>query len=162
MNQLDQSLDSVEKKQSYYDSLELLSLKLQKRISKIITVLEFNPVTSNANLLKAINHFKKSKTEIVNDPPQEFLKNDEKEALYRENKLRISLYKILLFIHIADAIKSGKINLLYSYRYKSIDEYLVDQHTWEKDRDILLSAANLTRMSDLNSLLATFKTQLDE
>jgi len=36
----------------------------------------------------------------------------------------VSLYKILLFFHVSDAIKNGTLNLKYSYRYRNFVDYL--------------------------------------
>ena len=45
--------------------------------------------------------------------PLDFLKVEEQDAIFNEKgKLRLSLYKILLFEEIASAIKSGALNLL--------------------------------------------------
>ncbi|OAI46504.1 hypothetical protein AYO45_01805 [Gammaproteobacteria bacterium SCGC AG-212-F23] len=41
------------------------------------------------------------------------------------------------------AIKSGRLNLLYSYRYKAIHEYLIDESLWKTQRDSLLEEAGL-------------------
>ena len=51
--------------------------------------------------------------------PYRFLdEEDEQKAILDGDKIKISLYKALLFIHISDGIKSGILNLKYSYKYK--------------------------------------------
>jgi hypothetical protein len=135
---------------------------LQRRVSNIVKLLEFNAETSNSTLITAIDHFKTTDGNIGNDAPIKFLNKQEKEIVYNENKLRVSLYKILLFIHIADAIKSGKLNLKYSYRYKTIHEYLIDKKTWEKKKSSLLKSAGLREYANFNTTIKELKNKLQE
>lgn len=113
------------KDKNYFDILENLSRKLQNRVSDILKVISFNPENSDKILLNAADYYKNKDGEITVNAPQDFLSSDEKEAIVSENgTFRTSLYKILLFIHIADGIKSGKLNLKQSYRYLAIQDYL--------------------------------------
>lgn len=158
---LEESLESTKDNRIYFDALESLSLKLQNRVTQIAMALEFNLNTSDKNVMKAIAHFKITGSEVGNKPPQLFLKAEEKNVIYNNEKLRTSLYKILLFSHMKDSIKAGKLNLSHSYRYKSIKEYLIDDFTWEDKRDALLEEANLSDMANLDILLEKFTSQLD-
>ena len=108
----EKTLDNTAKDKNYFDILENLSKKLQNRVSDIIKVISFNAENSDKKLLKAINYFNKMDGKIDSDAPQDFLNSEERSAITGENGVfRISLYKILLFIHVADSIKSGKLNL---------------------------------------------------
>jgi len=128
---VEDTLDKIAKDNAYFDLLESLSNKLLRRVSSIVKVLEFNVCASQPNLIKAIKVFKAKDGELNNNSPTDFLNHEEKKAVFRVGKLRISLYKALLSIYIAEAIKSGVVNLSYSFRYKSIDDYLIDEKTWE-------------------------------
>lgn len=75
--------------------------------------------------------------------------------------MRVSLYKVFLFIHIADAIKSGKLNLKHSYRYKAIHEYLIDKIIWGDNKEKLLRDAGLSEYADLNTVLHELKQTLN-
>jgi len=135
IEQFEKSLDELAKDKNYFDILENLSRKLQNRISDILKVISFNPENSDKILLAAADHYKNKDGEVTINSPQDFLSSDEKEALVSENgAFRTSLYKILLFIHIADGIKSGKLNLKHSYRYLAIQDYLIDKVTWKSQR----------------------------
>lgn len=158
---LEDSLESTKDNRVYFDSLEALSLKLQHRVTQIVAALDFNPGTSDESIMKAIDHFKITKSQIGNNPPQLFLKSEENSVIHNNGKLRTSLYKILLFICMKDAVKAGKLNLYHSYRYKSIKEYLIDDLTWENNRDNLLVEANLADMANLDVLLEKLTSQLD-
>lgn len=159
---LEQSLDKITKEQTYFEFLEAASIKLQGKVSLIIKNIEFNPDTSSAPLIEAINHFKKTDGDIGKTPPDKFM--DENQRIYIENseKHRISLYKIFLFIHIADAVKSGNINLQHTYRYKAIDEYLLDLEDWKNNRNVFIENAKLVDFADFNKTINTLKKQLDE
>ena len=111
----EQSLQKIASQQGYFDSLEEVSRKLQLRVSEPIKYLTFEQSTSNRLLLSAIDHFVNTDGNIGNNPPQDFLDTQEKEMCFKDRKLKASLYKVLLFIHIANGIKSGALNLLYSY-----------------------------------------------
>ena len=46
-------------------------------------------------------------------------------------------------MHVADAIKSGQINLEHSYKYRSLDEYLIAKNRWDAEKKDLLHRAEL-------------------
>lgn len=160
--ELEQSLDKVAKNQLFFESLESLSLKLQRRVSKLVKNIEFNPQTSDPHLIAAIHYFVSCDGELGNEAPCDFLKTEEKELCYNQGKLKVSLYKILLFMHMADAIKAGRLNLLYSYRYKAIQEYLIDENTWKSQRQSLLISAGLEEFKDFKETMHNLKKQLDD
>jgi hypothetical protein len=160
--QFEQSLSSIGNEQLFFDALESMSIKLQRRVSDIVKALEFNPTTSSTNLISAISHFKASNGDVGSHSPANFLPKEESEALYSKDKFRVSLYKILLFSHMESAIKSGHLNLLHSYRYKAIHEYLIDERLWKSQRKSLLESAGLVDFIDFNKVISKLKTQLDD
>lgn len=157
------SLDSVAKDKDYFDILEKLSARLQQRISGILKVLVFNKTNSDRSLLKAIEYFVDKDARIGSSAPTAFLDDEEKDALQDDKRtFRTSLYKILLFIHTANAIKSGELNLLHSYRYLSIQDYLVDEKTWAREREELLRITGLEKFADYKTTLAELKQMLND
>src|SRR6185436_9665232 len=111
----EKSLDEMAKDKNYFDILEKLSRKLQNRVADILKVILFNEENSDKLLLTAPDYYRNKNGEITANAPQNFLTNDEKKAIASETgTFRTSLYKILLFIHVADGIKSGKLNLKHS------------------------------------------------
>lgn len=156
------SLDSILYDKDYFDTLEKLSIKLQNKVSGIIKILVFNTTTSEDHLIDAITTYQKKEGVVNASSPTGFLSDKECAALLdKQNKFRPSLYKILLFIRIADGIKSGALNLKYSYRYLSINEYLVDSKRWAEERDALLNITGLAEFSDVNSVIAKLKSSLN-
>lgn len=161
--QFENSLNSISKNQTYYNALEQVSLKLQRRVSSIVKILEFNADTSSVLIIDAIKYFNLTDGKLSETPPVAFLNQEEKEAIYSDSKLlRVSLYKIILFTHLFYGIKSGKLNLRYSYRYKAIHEYLIDEVYWKLHKNALLEQAGLNSFFDFNTVVSGLKQQLDQ
>lgn len=97
------------------------------------------------------------------EAPIDFITSDEKHHVCEENGVfKTSLYKVLLFMHMVDSIKSGDLNLKYSYRYLSIQDYLIDQETWRKNRKQLLQLTGLYKFNNVNHILLQLKKRLDK
>ena len=77
-------------------------------------------------------------------------------------KFRVSLYKTLLFIKIAEAIKAGTLNLKHSYKYRSLDDYLIHKAAWDAHRDDYLHRADLLAVADCQQTLQTLAGRLDQ
>jgi hypothetical protein len=105
--------------EAYYDVLESRSVRLQNKVSPILKALSFKARSGAVSLLKAIDHFKDKDGNITQSAPLDFLEAKERKVIMDEDsqKLRVSLYKSFLFIHVASAIKSGNLNLEQSYKY---------------------------------------------
>ncbi|BDS15678.1 transposase [Aureispira anguillae] len=89
--------------------------------------------------------------------------NLQKEALFHEtSNFRVSLYKILLFDTIFYGIKSGQLNLKYSYRYKAYNEYLIEETNWKNNQDVLLQKAGLSHLKNWNGVSNILKPRLSE
>lgn len=155
-SQIEEQLDLLEKESGritkdddYYDILESKSVKLQNRVSEIIKHMVFDKETSAAKFIEAIDYYKNKDDVISTNAPLDFLEIDEQKVLTDETgKCRISLYKVLLFEKIAAAIKSGALNLLYSYKYRAFDDYLISQNIWTTQKTELLERAGLTEFID--------------
>lgn len=163
MELYEKSLAFIAKDEDYFNHLEKLSIPLQHRMANVITALEFNEDSSDKDLLSAIAYLRENEGQITSQAPLGFLSQEEQEALWdKDNKFRISLYKILLFTHCADAIKSGVLNLKYSYRYKAIQDYLIDKETWKNHRAQLIQSAGLENLLDYKRTLEKLKQILEE
>ena len=63
-----------------------------------------------------------------------------------------------LFLHVQSGIKSGTLNLHHSYKYRPLDEYLIEPRRWQRDREVLLERAGLQDFTAPKRILA----ELDE
>src|ERR1700749_2189759 len=79
-------------------------------------------------------------------------------AVNKDSKFRVSLYKALLFLHVQSAIKSGGLNLEHSYKYRPLDDYLIDRARWQRDKQQLIERAGLEAFVDSRKFL----DELDE
>lgn len=140
--------------QSWFDALEAHSLKLQNRLNPILKALTFGPNDRAKRLLIAVDHFKANDGSIGERPPIDFLDPNERAVLKRaDGMFRPSLYKVFLFQHVGDAIKSGDLNLEQSYKYRPMDAYLIDRDRWNRNREQLLERAGLAEFTNPNPVL---------
>jgi TnpA family transposase len=157
----EQILDQHTDGQRYYHALESQSLRLQRKVSSVLKNLVFNSESSDENLLSAVTHFQVTDGHIGQSPPMGFLPERERDLVAGNEHFRTSLYKILLFQSVADAVRAGKLNLQYSYRYRAIQDYLIPTVRWQKERDHLLMLAGIEPFADGTACLADLKTTLD-
>jgi hypothetical protein len=142
----------------YYAILAARSIRIQNRVSPILKALTFLGEPSARELQTAIDHFKSKDGVIDKAAPVDFLSPDERKAITEGAKFRVSLYKALLFVHVQGAIKSGTLNLKHSYKYRPLDEYLIDRDRWHRDKAALIERAQLQTFVDPHQVLA----ELDE
>jgi TnpA family transposase len=143
----------------YYAVLEARSLTMQNRATPILKVITFNAECRSEPLLNAITHFKKKDGTIDKNAPTEFLETDQKAAVCN-GSFRVSLYKAFLFIHAMGALKSGMLNLEYSYKYRPLEDYLIPRERWENEKQTLLERAGLMEFVDVKAVLQTLDEQL--
>jgi TnpA family transposase len=142
----------------YYLILASKSLRLQNRVSPILKAVSFLAEPSARELCQAIEYFKLKDGAIDKTAPVNFLTPDECKAVIRDGKFGVSLYKALLFLAVQSGIKSGTLNLEYSYKYRPLDAYLIDRDRWQRDRTLLIERAGLQAFLDPHQVLA----ELDE
>ncbi len=159
---LEKTLLSEANNEAYYAAIKDHSLALQNRVSGIISELEFNKKSSSKSVLNAIEFYRINEGKLTQDAPTEFLTATELAAITSDDGINIYQYKYLLFLHISSAIKSGKLNLKYSYRYRAVEDYLIDSETWERDKNILLKAAGLDKYRSAVLYLEKQKKQLEK
>ena len=70
----------------------------------------------------------------------------------------MTLYKALLFLHVQNGIKSGALNLEHSYKYRPLDDYLIDRDRWQRTKQQLIERAGLEGFVDPRKTLK----ELDE
>lgn len=152
-----------QEKDARFNYLENQSVSLQQRVSPLLKTLHFNSKTSSKKLISAIDYFVKKEGIITKKAPTDFLNKEQLPALVDESgRFRISLYKILLFESAFYGIKSGQLNLKYSYRYKAYDEYLIEEKEWNKNKDTLLKKAGLSHLKTWKDVLNKVKPRLEE
>lgn len=157
-----ESMVTIHRGQDYYDLLEQRSLKLQNRAADIVRQVQFDPHCTKPALFEAVLHYQQKGSAVDKHAPVAFLSSEERAAVAGQNgKFRVSLYKVLLYIAIADAIKSGALNLIHSGKYRSLDDYLIPKGDWDANRDTYLRRAQLEQFADCGATLQALNEALD-
>jgi len=147
---------------AYFDILESYSLSLQKKVAAIVKNLHFNERNSGQQLMETIGEYRQKNGAITKTIPATFLSDKENKAVFGvEDKFRISLFKVLFFDAICQAIRAGAINLKYSYRYKAFDEYLITLDLWKKDKEALFVQAELSHLNVFDTIMNKLKKRVD-
>jgi hypothetical protein len=126
----------------------------------ILKAITFQADTNIADLEATIARFVAADGILDRTAPAAFLAEDERAAVWKDGKFRISLHKALLFRHVAGAIKSGSLNLEQSHRRRPLDSYLIDRTRWQAERVQLLERAGMTRFADPMPVLAELDAAL--
>ena len=150
IDDLTQNLSTAHHGRDYYDLLEEQSLEATKprrrdcAAGAIQSKLQSaSPVGSNP-VLPASGPAPSTRMR-----PSSFLSVEQRAAVFGpKGKFRVSLYKALLYIAVADAIRAGALNLIHSEKYRSLDEYLIPKEDWDARRDEYLQRADLDKFSD--------------
>jgi TnpA family transposase len=151
--------------QEFYAHLEKESIVLQKRLSPLLQHIVFDEHSSQQDIYKAVKYFQQKKGEVIqsNQLPTDFLSMDERMVLYTPvGKLKVSLYKALLFKEVVLQIKAGALNILSSYDYRSYEQYLIDKQKWQHSKDVLLHHANLEKHKLPTVSLTNLNNQLNQ
>ena len=162
MHAIEREANRVIKDEDFYEILSGKSLKLQNRVSPIIKAIEFDADSSAPAIIQAIEYFKQRNGLIDSNAPLDFLESDEcKSAVGLDGKLKVSLYKVLLFQHVANAIKSGALNLKHSFKYRPFENYLISKGKWERDKEELLERAGLKGFENLVELIPELRKEIN-
>lgn len=135
------------------DVLENRSIKLQNKVSPILRPI-LRPIVlrgdaASSDLLDALDHFRTRDGAVGAGAPQAFLDADERRAVVSDvckgdgRIVRVSLYKVFLFAHVARAIKAGTLNLDFSTKRQPLDDCLIGKERWNREREALIERAGL-------------------
>ena len=127
-------------------------------MSPILKALSFQGEPGARKLLDAIEHFKEKDPAVDIAAPGAFLDSEEQAKVTQDGRFRVSLYKALLFLHVQSGIKSGPLNLEHSYKYRPLDDYLIDRARWQRDKQQVIERAGLDTFVDPQKVLK----ELDE
>jgi TnpA family transposase len=162
IDEFEQNAAKLQQGQDNFALLEKRSLKLQHRAADIVCQVQFAPNCSKPALWDALRHYQQKDGDVDKSAPDDFLFAAQRAALTGpDGKFRVSLYKTLLYVEIADAIKSGALNLLHSEKYRSLEEYLIPKAEWDAHRAEYLQRAQLEGFADCKATLNELDQKLD-
>ncbi len=167
---LDNQLKELKKKAFQSDTQEVYlhfiqknAVYLKNRVSGIIKSVGFNSSTSDESLIKAINNYNTLKDHAFCRSILPLFTEQEQKLFYNDtNKPKPGLCKAMFYIKVADGIKAGKLNLKHSYRYRSVEEYLIALETWKKNKAQLLERAGLTGFASFQAVIDKLKKELEK
>jgi hypothetical protein len=146
----------------YYAVLEAKALKLQNRVADLVKELAFQG-DAPSPLLTAIQSYQHKHGAITPTAPVDFLEPDEQRLrVDASGKLRVSRYKAVLFSKSAEALKAGPLPLQHSYKYRSLEDYLIPTAAWQAHRDAYLQRADLLAVANCQQTLQTVAERLDQ
>ena len=162
IDEFKKNVTKLQQGQDYFTLLESHSLKLQHRVADIVRQMQFAPNCSWPTLWTALRHYQHKDGNVDKSAPIDFLSAEQRAALTStDGKFRVSLYKALLYVGIADAIKSGALNLEHSEKYRALDEYLIPKADWDAHRTEYLHRAQLEEFADCKATLKALDQALD-
>jgi TnpA family transposase len=155
-------MTSLQQGKDYYTTLEEHSLKLQNRVADIVRKTIFDVNCGRPFLLEAILHYQTKLGNIDKNAPISFLSAEQRIVIIdQDGKFRVSLYKALLYLAVADAIRSGVLNVVHSEKYRSLDDYMIPKCDWDMHKDEYLKRAELTKYSDCQATLESLNKALN-
>ena len=162
IDEFKQRARQIQQGQDYLVLLEDRSLKLQHRVADIVRQVRFAPNCGKPLLWKALRNYQRKDGNVDKSAPAEFLSADQRANLTGpDGRFRISLYKALLYVEVANGIKSGVLNLIHSEKYRSLDEYLIPKAEWNEHRAEYLRRAQLDAFADCNITLRSLEQALE-
>lgn len=132
------------------------------RLTGILGVLHFNPDTSDTVLLSAIKHYvERHGKPTAPAKDLSWLSEADRQALYDVgDRFNRRLYRVLLMSTLAHHLREGTMNLKHSYRYRSLEEYLIGKAYFRANRERLLAEAGLNHFVDSKRVLQTWRRKL--
>ncbi len=150
----------LSEKSLYHEFLPTQYIYLNQRIGQILKILDFDEKSSDPNLIEAIKNYKEmSKNSFCESILPLF--EDLKGVYLSNGKINFRHCKSQFFLMICEAIKSGKLNLKYSYKYLSMEKYLIPFEEWEKNKQGLLQQTNLLNFENVNTVLSSLSMELN-
>lgn len=136
----------------FFHYLELGSRRLQNRCNRIIERLSFSEESLNAPLCKAVQRFSMHNCNVDETFPIGFMSKKEQRYVDTPDRFVSSLYKVLLFNHIVQAIKGDGLHLKYSYRHMMLDDYMIPITEFEENYEALVEQSNTKWLTDFTTV----------
>ncbi|MBD2768423.1 transposase family protein [Hymenobacter sp. BT664] len=114
----------------FHEALAAASLRLQTKLGALVKALVVDEATTRADLWRATHYYQQHDGHLSAQVPLDFLSFTQRAyVLDAQGRLRPSLYKALLFMEMATAIKSGQLSFTCCYQYRAFQA----NHVWVSD-----------------------------
>lgn len=161
VEKLDKVLENIENEEYLYTTLLLENFRgVKSKVKPILEALEFDPESPKGrSLLRSLNHIHIDG--YINIKEDSFLSEADKfKVTFSEDKNKT--YLVYLYLSVASAIKSGQLNLKHSYKYRSLEDYLIPRKEWEENKDKILSKTGLFKFKDFDKLMKDLERELED
>lgn len=156
--ELDKQLSDQMVKDMLYDVMIAKSDSLHGKIADIIKHLGFS--INDDTLLEAINYYQSS-NKVTKNAPAKHLSPEEYKSIYTKEVFNTKLYKSFLFMHIYESVRNGTTSLIHSYKYLPIENYMMAEDQWQKNRTKVLQRLGLDKFEDIDKILKDLESKLD-
>jgi TnpA family transposase len=158
-----------------WEYLDKIAHQFKLNLRPLLMNVEFTEVTDNSNLAKAIRFLRHAfSTEqplphiISKKFPLEFITEKNRDYLFQKSKkfkkkqILHNRYEFLVYQSLANALDAGDMNCRESLKFRSFEDDLIDDKTWEQ-KEVLLEQLNLSILSRPIELhLHELEKQLEE
>ena len=160
---LEKEISPVTQQREYYDIVEGNFRKLNGRIGQLLQLIVFDQSSSHPTMFEAWHYYVAKQGKIGVRAPMEFLTEEERRYIYtEEGSFRPALYKMLLFFHIAQSIRAGRLNASCSYHHRAVADYFLLAANWHNNHEQLLAQSGLSGAKDGKAWLERIYGQLHE
>lgn len=152
----------LSEEENHYMFLQKHHKKLLGKVGEIVKHLEFQENVSDPKLISIIQFYIENNGNLSKLNDITFLNETEQEyVLDMKGNVKNALCKVLLMYKIEQGLKSGTLNLKYSYKYLSYEEYLFSKLDWKDNREKLLKKAGLYHLNDSKPIIQELKEKLE-
>lgn len=142
------------------------SRALMNRIADLLRHIEFRGQHPNNGVMKALAFYQQKAGNIsqltkTSDLPVDFLTRDERHSVLQP-VVDLALYRVLLARYVMEELKGGRITVRTSHTYKAFEDYLIDEQTWQTQKQTLLERAGLRALESWPTLRADLEVRFRE
>ncbi|MBU0580269.1 MAG: Tn3 family transposase [Candidatus Margulisbacteria bacterium] len=157
-----------------------LAQKFKINLRYIFKNLEFKNINKKTPLMKAVIFLKnvftnnKSLQQVLSSEfPCKFITSKLKKYIYEEKtieingksmkrkELNVDKYEFLVYRLLKDKLETGEVFISGSQNFKSLEEDLIDNETWEKKEELIQKIDVPSLYKPVDELLNSFQKELD-
>ncbi|HDR7494943.1 Tn3 family transposase [Bacillus cereus] len=163
----------IDEKAFRWERIDALALQFKRQIRPIFMMVDFVTTDMDDDLMDAIHFLKEvfmkrkplSKYDIK-DIPQAFITNKNKRYLYTKDDsntrhLLLDRYEFLIYYLLWNRLQSGDIFCRDSIQYRSFEEDLIDEDTWEQKESIIQNLNLTTLQQPIEQHLKELENKLE-
>ena len=156
-----------------WEHVDTQARSFKLRLRPIVLTVDFQGSSSHAPLLEAVTFLKdavqkgKSLSQIDEDEfPLSFVPDRSLRYLYQTDaegrRLLVDRYEFLVYRRLWQAIEAGHVFCRDSLRFRRLDDDLISEERWAREKDELIGQTGLSRLqTPVKTLLASLKEELE-